>query len=365
MRIVVTGATGFVGRPLVERLSEMGHEIAVVSRTPNRAKEMLSVQEAWAWEELSACFRKPVDGVIHLAGETVQGRWTSEKASKVWDSRLNTTTMLRDAIEACEHTPSVWISASGIGFYGDGGERHLLEPESAGDDYFARLCVEWEGLVLAAQSPQLRVVCARFGIVLGEGGGALKVMLLPAKTGLSGPLGSGQRWWSWIALHDTVGALIFALENGSVRGPMNVVAPEPIRQRDFQRALCRALHRPAWFPAPAFGVRLILGQFADEVLSSKRVVPGVLKEHGFTWSFSSLADVFAAVLPKKQSGLVLPLLGAVALLGAPYGKSPHVFGAVEEIATGAGTLDVYLHAGMHMALVPWLLFVLYDRTFRA
>jgi NAD dependent epimerase/dehydratase family enzyme len=234
----------------------------------------------------------------------------------------------------------------------------------AGEDYFARLCVEWEGIARASESSDLRVVCARFGIIIGQGGGALKAMLLPAKSGLSGPLGTGKQWWSWIALPDVVRALVHALEQDAIRGPLNVVAPEPIRQADFQRSLCRALHRPAWIPAPAFGVRLLLGRFADEVLASKRVTPRVLSETGFEWSFPTLESIFGDLFSNTNKGVFLALLGSVALLAAPYGRTPHLIDIARDYSTSPFGLDVMLHAGMHLALVPWLFVALYFRPFK-
>jgi hypothetical protein len=364
MRIVVTGGTGFVGRPLVCRLGDLGHEVVVVSRAPQRAKEQLGVNEAWTWDDLHECFQVPVDAVIHLAGETVQGRWTEKKEAEVWESRIRTTSLLAQAIETAKVKPSVWISASGIGFYGEGGERHLAETDGPGDDYFARLCVEWEGLALATETPEMRVVCSRFGIILGEGGGALKAMLLPAKSGLSGPLGTGRQWWSWVSLDDVVGVLVHALGHKEIRGPLNVVAPEPIRQADFQRVLCRVLRRPAWLPAPAFGVRLILGRFADEVLSSKRVMPNVLVQTGYQWQFSSLDALLVKLFGSAKQSVILPLLGAFALMGAPYGKTPHLVDIARNQALEPMAMEVVVHAGMHLALLPWLLVVLFSRALK-
>ena len=295
MRIVVTGGTGFVGRALVDRLKSEGHRVVVVSRAPEKAAKELGLDEAYDWDSLHRCFAEPVEAVVHLAGETVQGRWSEKKAKEVWDSRIATTTKLARAIEEAEQQPKVWVSASGIGFYGEGGERVLQESDGAGDDFFARLCVEWEGVAMGAQTSDMRVVCARFGIVLGADGGALSAMLLPAKSGLSGPLGSGKQWWSWVSLKDAVEALVFCVECDALHGPTNVVSPNPIRQADFQKELCRALHRPAWMPAPAFAVRLLLGRFADEVLSSKRVEPKALKNAGFAWSQPELWPLLSTI----------------------------------------------------------------------
>ncbi len=287
MRIIVTGATGFVGRPLCAVLTAQGHDVVAVSRNPSRARELVKVSDAIAWEDLDAAMRVPTHAVVHLAGETVQGRWNARKIAEVRDSRIERTAALVEAISNAERTPAVLVSASGIGYYGSGGELLLQEDASPGEDYFAQLCVDWEEL---ATSAPCRVAVMRFGMILGPGGGALKMMLLPARAGISGPLGGGKQWWSWISLDDAVRSLWHAIERPEVAGPVNVVSPEPIRQVDFNRVLCRVVNRPSFVPAPAFALRLILGTFATEVLGSKRVIPVVLSSTGFTWSHSDLEE---------------------------------------------------------------------------
>ena len=233
MRVLLTGATGFVGRALTQRLYDEGHEVIGVSRTPEKGRAVPGLVDAVAWDGLGGVLQGQVDAVIHLAGETVQGRWNRAKIEAVRDSRLTTTAALVDAISRAPAPPRVLLSASGIGYYGEGGEHKLNESASAGDDYFAELSVEWEAGATKARIAGCRVVLLRFGIILGPGGGALDVMLTPAKWGVSGPLGGGQQWWSWISLADVVGAILHGIETPAVDGPINVVAPDPIRQRDF------------------------------------------------------------------------------------------------------------------------------------
>ena len=295
MRIVVTGATGFIGRTLVSSLVAGGHEVVAISRSPDAARSILEIDEAYSWDGLDDAFAQPVDAVVHLAGESVKGYWTKAKVKEVWDSRIRTTTALVAAIHAAADVPSVLISASGIGYYGDAGEVELKEQAPPGEDYFARLCVEWERLILATEMKGMRTVSLRFGIVLGADGGALPTMALPAKTGLSGPLGSGKQWWSWVSQGDAVAAIEHVLHTPELEGAVNVVTPDPIRQVDFQRSLCAALNRPSFLPAPAFGVRLILGKFADEVLSSKRVIPAALSSTGFRWADDDLDGLFQRI----------------------------------------------------------------------
>ena len=362
MRIFVTGATGFVGKALVERLVALGHDVGAVSRDPRSARERLGIHEVYSWDELSKAFDSGFDAVVHLAGESVKGLWTQAKADEVWNSRIWTSEALVEAITQSSQRPGVLVSASGIGFYGDAGEEELDEQSGAGDDYFARLCVEWEALILSADLPDVRVACARFGIVLGPGGGALALMVLPAKTGLSGPLGSGRQWWSWVSLEDAVSALVHMVQNSDVQGPVNVVAPQPIRQSAFQKTLCAALSRPSFIPTPAFGVRMLLGRFAEEVLASKRVKPTVLKNTRFEWADSELAAVFHRLLASNKTSLILPMLAAFALLAAPYGKTPHVIDEISMALAGEGTLAGYAHAGFHCIALPWFVAAAFFRS---
>ena len=296
MRVLLTGATGFVGRALTLRLHGDGHEVIAVSRSPDQAGALPGVSGAVDWDGLASAFDEPVDGVIHLAGETVQGRWNQAKIQAVRDSRLTTTAAVVEAIARAPTAPRVFLSASGIGYYGEGGENKLNESAPPGEDYFANLCVEWEAQAMGARTHGCRVVLLRFGIVLGPGGGALDVMLPPAKWGVSGPLGGGRQWWSWISMEDVVAAILHGIKTPAVEGPVNMVAPSPIRQKDFNEVLCRLLRRPSWIPAPAFGLRLVLGQFADEVLASKRVTPEVLAATGFEWAIPDLDQALRKAL---------------------------------------------------------------------
>jgi len=247
---------------------------------------------------MSSVIAEGVDAVIHLAGETVQGRWNKAKAVAVRDSRIETTQAISTAIAAAEKPPAVFLCASGIGFYGEGGEEALVESAPAGDDFFAEVCVGWEGAAQQAAGSGCRVGILRFGIIVGDGGGALDAMLLPTKLGIAGPLGSGRQWWSWVHRSDVVDSILFVLDNATISGPVNVVAPDPIRQAAFQKALGRALNRPSFMPAPAFALRMVLGTFAQEVLSSKRVLPKVLTDAGFVWKWADLD----AALTEATSG---------------------------------------------------------------
>ena len=298
LRVLVSGASGFVGSRLVGVLRARGAEVIAISRRPEAAERGLDGVKVIHWDDVTDTIAAGVDAVVHLAGETVQGRWNKAKAVAVKDSRVRTTRLLVDAVAAAPTPPSVFLSASGIGFYGEGGEDLLTEEAPAGDDFFADVCVEWEREALLAQQAGCRAAILRFGIILGDGGGALDAMLLPTKLGIAGPLGSGRQWWSWVHRDDAVNAICHALDSGEVSGPVNVVAPEAVRQADFQRALSSLVGRPSFMPAPAFALKMVLGTFAQEVLSSKKVVPKALQETGFTWSLPDLSDALREAISR-------------------------------------------------------------------
>jgi uncharacterized protein (TIGR01777 family) len=357
MRVLVTGGTGFVGRALCKRLHEAGNQVTVVSRSPARARQTLDrTAEAISWEDLDVPgLMDGMDAVVHLAGETVTGRWNEAKRRLVMDSRLEGTRRVVNAIKAASQPPEVLVSASGIGFYGEGGEAELSEEAPPGTDYFARLCVDWEREALCAEEAGCRVVVVRLGIVLGLGGGAVGAMLGPARLGLGGPLGSGQQWWSWIHLEDAASGIEHALFTPSLRGPVNLVAPAPIRQRDFARALGVALGRPGIVPAPALALRLMLGTFAEEILGSKRVRPERLMRTDFSYRFGDLTGAFSSLFgPPKHPSPWLPLLGAASLGLAPFSPEPHVLGKLKWVLGGAHGMHAvdWLDLGMHAS--PWL-----------
>lgn len=293
MRILVTGGTGLVGRALIPKLTARGDAVVVVSRDAERAARVLprgveiaagDPSEPGPWlEEVRAC-----DAVINLVGENVgEGLWTGRKKQRLRRSRLRPTALIADALRDSGR-PAVLLSASAAGYYGDGGERALGEDAEPGCDFLAILCHEWEERARQAETERCRVVNLRFGIILAPHGGALGKLMPLYRRGLGGPLGSGRQYMPWIHLQDVVDAILFALDRPAVRGPVNVTAPHPVRQREFAAALGRALRRPAVLPAPAWGLRLLLGEKARMLLQGQRAVPNQLKTHGFRWRFGDL-----------------------------------------------------------------------------
>jgi len=301
MQVVISGATGFIGRHLAEQLADAGHTIAALTRDPARARvELPMVRDAFAWnptaEPAPVAALQGADAVVHLAGEPVVGRWTAAKRAAIRDSRVLGTRNLVAAMAATAEPPRVFVAASAIGYYGDRGNEILTEESAPGSDFLAAVCQQWEAESLHAEDLGVRTVPLRIGIVLGPGGGALAAMLLPFRLGVGGPLGSGRQWWSWIHRDDLVGMIRFALENESLRGPCNATGPRPLPQKLFARTLGRVLHRPALLPAPAFALRTILGGFSAELLSSKRVRPARMTRAGYEFLHPELTDALRASL---------------------------------------------------------------------
>ena len=301
MRVVVTGATGFIGRALVAELNARDHRVVVLSRDPDRAQRVLPLVAEhhsfdWTRETAPAAALEGADAIIHLAGEPVAGRWTAEKKQAIRDSRVLGTRNLVAGLAELDRRPSRLISASAIGFYGDRGDEELHEESGPGADFLATTAVEWETEAALAADFGLAVASLRIGIVLDCEGGALEQMLPPFRLGVGGPLGDGSQWWSWIHRRDLVRMILVALEQ-SWTGAFNATTPHPERQADFARSLGRALGRPAFIPAPAFALKALFGEFATELLTSKRVLPSSAQKSGFEWEFGRLDTALADLLP--------------------------------------------------------------------
>lgn len=297
MKILVTGSTGLVGSMLVPSLKAKGHEVIRLVRSEPKDS---ATQIYWnpAKGTLSADALEGLGGVVHLAGDNLaEGRWTDEKKQSIRESRVKGTTLLSETLAKLERKPEVLVSASAVGFYGSRGDEILNERSASGDDFLAEVCREWELSTQAAAQGGVRVVHLRFGVILSGEGGALKKMLTPFRMGVGGKLGDGKQYMSWIAIDDAVGAIELALVNDSLRGAVNVVAPEAVTNYEFTKAMGRALSRPTIFPVPAFAARLAFGEMADAtLLASQRVEPVRLKEAGFVFKYPELEGALRHVL---------------------------------------------------------------------
>jgi uncharacterized protein len=297
MRALVTGATGFIGKSLLSRLSEP----VVLTRHPERFDQAQPGIQVHRWDPMQgpppeAAWRG-VEVVFHLAGEPVaEGRWTAKKKMRIRDSRRVGTANLVRGLAALEEPPRVLVSASAVGYYGDRGDELLPETAAPGNDFLAEVCRLWESAAGEARRFGLRVVNPRTGIVLGCGGGALAKMLPPFKFGLGGRLGSGRQWMPWIHLDDLVGLLLHAAQHDEIDGPMNAAAPHPVTNRQFTAALASVLHRPAFLPAPGAMLKLVVGEFAEVLLASQRVEPQVALRSGYQFSYPELQPALTQIL---------------------------------------------------------------------
>ncbi|MDP7039726.1 MAG: TIGR01777 family oxidoreductase [Myxococcota bacterium] len=302
MKILITGASGFVGTALCAALKEKGHEVGVLSRNAERTRQNLPNMDSYtAWDPENEPASKEAlekhDAVIHLAGENVAGRWSKAKKAKIFASRdLGTQNLIKGLKQCGDNAPKTLISASAIGYYGERGDDELPEAEQSGDDFLAKVCTAWENAACAAEKLGVRTVRVRIGIVLDTGGGALDAMLLPFKLGAGGPLGSGKQWWSWIHRTDLVALLCHALENEHISGVLNGTAPHPVRQKDFAKVMGKVLRRPAFLPGPAFAIRLAVGEFSTELLSSKKVLPKTALSTGFEFAYPELQPALENIL---------------------------------------------------------------------
>lgn len=300
MKALVTGGTGFVGRQLLELLDRP----TVLSRDVSRGQRAVgqSAGRVVGWDPQAGpppteAF-EGVDVIFHLAGESVaEGRWTSAQKARIRESRVVGTRNLVAGIARAEPRPRVLVSASAVGYYGDRGEEELTEASAPGNDFLAEVCVEWERAARVAEQHGVRVVLARTGIVLGQGG-ALAKMLTPFRLGAGGPLGNGRQWMPWIHVADLARLYLHAADTTSIQGPMNAVGPHPVRNSEFTKALGRALHRPAFMPAPYLGLRLVFGEFAKVLFASQRVIPRVALDTGFHFEYPQIAAALAEILKR-------------------------------------------------------------------
>lgn len=283
MKFAIAGSSGFVGSELVRVLRARGDDVWPLVRREPRDNEL-----RWdpAAGQLDPATLDGFDALVSLGGENIAGgRWTPARKQVLRDSRVGPTQVLSRALAACSRPPRVWVSISGEAFYGNPGDVRVDESHPVGPGFLPELCRDWEAAT--GSPPGVRVVHARLGVVIGKGGGAVAELELPYKLGLGGPVGGGQQWMPWIGLRDAARAFAFCIDDEGIAGPVNLVHPEPVRQVDFARAYAAALSRPAFMPTPAFVMKLLFGEMAEEMLlGGKRLVPGVLSARGFTWAQS-------------------------------------------------------------------------------
>jgi uncharacterized protein len=293
-KVLVSGSSGLIGAALCASLTANGYEVTRLVR----GRSSSNAQVSWDPDKpLTPDSVSGFDAALHLAGESIVGRWTKAKKAAIRDSRVRGTNLLGTALAEAPRRPRVFVSASAIGFYGDRGEEILREESSSGAGFLPEVCREWETAGKPAANAGIRVAYARFGVVLSAAGGALAKMLLPFRLGVGGNLGNGRQWWSWMALEDVVGAVAHILKTDSLQGAINMVSPNPVTNAEFTRTLAAVLSRPAIFPMPAFVARLAFGQMADELLlSSQRVEPAKLMASGFIFRQPSLRSALEALL---------------------------------------------------------------------
>lgn len=295
MRILVSGATGLVGQAFAAVASQAGDQVVSLTRHPRQAEDV-----GWdpAQGKLERIRLEGFDAVVHLAGENIaSGRWNAARKRQIRESRVQGTRLLSESLASLDHRPRVLVSASAIGFYGSRGDERLTESSTAGQLFLSDVCREWEQATAPAAAVGIRVVHARFGVILSTLGGALAKMLTPFRLGVGGIVGNGQQFWSWISLHDVARALAFAVHHDSLVGAVNVVAPHAVTNYEFTKSLGRILHRPTILPMPAFAARLALGEMADELLlASARVEPAKLVQAGFGFDQPRLEQALQQLL---------------------------------------------------------------------
>jgi uncharacterized protein (TIGR01777 family) len=295
VRVVVTGASGLIGSALVRSLGADGHEVVRLVRREPRAPD----ERRWdpSGGNLDPALMDAADAVVHLAGAGIgDKRWTDDYKQLILSSRVDGTTTIATAIARCTDPPKVLLSASAVGFYGETGDEAVDESAPNGGGFLADVVRQWEAATAPAEAAGVRVVHARSGVVLGADGGALGKVLPLFKLGLGGRLGSGRQWMSWIAIADHITALRFLLDRTDLSGAVNLTAPEPVRNRDYTKAIGRAVHRPALAIVPATALRAALGGFADEgVLVSQRVIPARLDDAGFQFTYVDIDAALTAI----------------------------------------------------------------------
>lgn len=301
MKIVLTGATGFIGRSLTEALLKRGDELIILTRSSSRkVSERPNIHYVtWNPEDQTSLVGE-VDGsdaVINLAGESIIGRrWTRKQKGKILQSRVNATQIIANSIKKASKRPQILINASAVGYYGPHGNESVTEDTKAGNDFLADLCKAWEAHAVRVEDFDVRVVRLRIGIVLDKEGGALKLMLLPFKMFMGGWLGSGNQWMSWIAREDLIRLIIFCLDHQAARGAVNAVAPQAVTNKAFSLVLSQVLKRPCLMPVPSFALKILAGEVSDMLLTGQRVIPKKAQELGFSFRYPEIRNALETIL---------------------------------------------------------------------
>ena len=293
MKVLITGGTGFVGKVLVKQLLAAGDEVVILTRNVGRAALSLGSQcKYFRWDDSNSLppleAFAGVDGVINLMGESISKRWDENQKKKIYDSRIFGTKKLVEAIEQLPVKPKVFVSTSAIGIYGNRGSEEITESSTLADDFLSKVCKDWENEANKVKNAGLRVVIIRVGVVLGRGGGALQKLVPLFKLGAGGPVGTGLQYMSWIQVEDLANMYCEVLKNNTLKGVLNGTAPNPVTNAQFTNMLGKVLHRPAFMPAPAFAMKLVLGEMSQIVLEGQKVLPTKFKETHFRYQYPTL-----------------------------------------------------------------------------
>jgi len=304
MRILIVGGTGFIGGALQGALAESGHDVVISSRRKDGSEGKLTWRPP---ELLPPEVISQFEAVVNLAGEPIAPkRWTRKRKQKILSSRVDTTRSLVESIRRADSKPHTLINASAVGIYGPCGDECITEESPLGCDFLATVCRKWEEEALRAEELGVRVVRLRIGCVLEADGGALPRLMLPFRFFLGGPLGSGRQWVSWIHRDDVVGLIEFALQNEAVSGPLNATAPNPVTNKEFSKALGKAMHRPCFFAVPGFLLKLALGELAGMLLTGQRVLPEKALKAGYRFKYATLEDALKAILEDQRTTCSFP-----------------------------------------------------------
>jgi hypothetical protein len=300
MKILITGGTGFVGTHLTSRFLQDGNEVTILTRSrkgPEKGPAGISYLQGdptqkGAWQEAI----KNQEVIINLAGASIFRRWTDKQKKAIRESRISTTGNIVEAIPSHPEKKVTLFSTSAVGYYGFWADEELVEESPPGNDFLARLAVEWEEEALKAKDKGAQVVITRFGVVLGEKGGALSQMIPLFQKYIGGPIGRGKQWFSWIHIKDLAEAFVFLMKAAEISGPVNLCSPNPVRNKDLAKALGRALHRPSFIPAPGFMVRWVLGEFGSVILEGQRVIPRRLLDNGFVFQYPDIDKALQSIV---------------------------------------------------------------------